>query len=187
MKRKMRRLACWLLLSVLLLCGCAEGGEPKTSAAESDAHKSLKERVFRVAEMEISLDESFAQAPVQGLEACYTSEHVDVFVLREDFSLAEGLRDQSLLQYGAAVVAGNEQAQGAAVTEKNGLTYFEYAGEEGGVRFVLLSYLYKSENAFWVVQFATPEAKRAYLEDSVEAWAKSVRFTESLDGENPEQ
>ena len=186
MKHKMRRLACWLLLSVLLLCGCAEGGEPNTTAAEPHAHGSLKERVFRVGEMEISLDESFAQAPVQGLEACYTSEHVDVFVLREDFSLAEGLGDQTLLQYGADVVAGNEQAQGAAVTEKNGLTYFEYEGEQGGVRFVLLSYLYKSENAFWVVQFATPEVKREHLEGSVEAWAKSVRFTESVSAENPQ-
>ena len=128
MKNKMRRLGCWLLLSVLLLCGCAEGTEPKTGVG-AEAHASLKERVFRVGEMEISLDESFAQAPVQGLEACYTSEHVDVFVLREDFSLAEGLREQPLSEYGADVVAGNEQAKGAAVTEKNGLTYFEYVGE----------------------------------------------------------
>ena len=88
----MKKTLCLLLLPLLFLFSACGGGE-------QGGHSSLKERVFRAGEMEICLDESFAQAAMPGYDACYTSEHVDVFALREAFTLAEGLEDMTLSEF----------------------------------------------------------------------------------------
>lgn len=167
-----RKIGCVVLLFLLLLSACGGQGVEKSEGG----HGSLKPRTFRAGEMEIVLDESFAQAPVQEYEACFTSEHVDVICLREEFTLAEGLESMTLPEYGKTVIDGNLGEEGATLSEKDGLTWFEYSVELGGVRFVYLNYLYKSDTSFWVVQFATPEEKLEPIHPLVEGWAKSVVF-----------
>ena len=165
----MKKTLCLLLLPLLFLfSACGEG--------EQGGHSSLKERVFRAGEMEICLDESFAQAAMPGYDACYTSEHVDVFALREAFTLAEGLEAMTLSEYAKTMIDGNAQAASATVLEEDGLCRFEYTALQGGIRFVYVSYLYKSDTSFWVVQFATPEEKLEPLRSFITDWAKSVSF-----------
>ncbi len=154
------------LLFLLLLSGCAKAEETGSEG-----------RTFRAGGLEIVLDTSFAEAYADGYEGCYTSEHVDVFILKENFSLSEELKSMSLSDYATAMIQGNSLS-GSKLKEDGDLVYFDYQITLATGKFCYVSYLYKTEKAFWTVQFAVPELYREQLKTSLSQWARSVSFYE---------
>lgn len=150
-------------LFLFLLCGCQ-----KTSG------QALDERVFRTSELEITLDTSFAEANIQGYERCYTSKHVDVFLVKEAFDSADELEGMTLSDYAAALIKAN--GLDTQIKQDGSLFYFDYVSTLETGDFHYYSYLYKSDNAFWVVQFAIAEVYREQLSSDLLKWAKSVTF-----------
>ena len=61
------------------------------------------------------------------------------------------------------------------------MTWFEYTFEntDADVTFCYYAYIYKSHDAFWLVQFAVAEDTAAEYEPLINQWAQSVTFPQS--------
>lgn len=132
---------------------------------------------FTVDNMTITLTEAFDEEEYGDFDQCYESRDVAVFVLKEPFSLMDGLKDYTLTQYGNLVVQGNDLDKDALKTE-NGITYFSYTaeGSNSDTTYYYFAAVYKGPDAFWLIQFAVDQNKIADYQDEFFQWAASVTF-----------
>lgn len=135
-------------------------------------------RDFSVDGMTITLTSAFDPYDQEGFAAAYGSDDSLCFVRKEDFSLAEGIEDLSLEEYGQILIQISPQAGDAQLQLDGGIPYFEYnhTSEDTGNDYNYVICLYKSEDAFWSVQFATMLKDAQRLRPDIEKWAASVRF-----------
>ncbi len=156
----------WMLLLALclmasLLCGC---GEPK-------------ETVFSANGINLTLTEDFEQFDVPGYTVAYQSKEMVVIALQEPFSLAPGAENLSLDEYAALIMQSNGLGEDD-LSEKNGIPFFEYDYYDAATDqdFHYFSYLFKTDDAFWVVQYATLVEDAATWAAQADAWAQTVTF-----------
>ncbi len=169
----MKRLLYFVLVAALLLpvclssCGLSSGvlGDPK---------------VFTQNDMQITLTEQFESTTYPNYTVVYDSSEVDVFVLKEGFSLLEGLGDYTLKQYADLIKKNNPQVSSdSALQTDGGVTWFEYtAVDQYGVLFHYYVYVYKTGDAFWMIQFIVKDSLNTVYSDAIGTWAKSVTFTQ---------
>ncbi len=163
--KKRLAFAAMLLAVCLLFSGCLTGfmfipdsgsvGEPKT---------------FEKDGISITLTDRFTeQVSQRGFYAYYVTDFSGVVVLREEFSLQEGLAGQSLEEYVSGVIANNGHTD-IEPQNRDGLWY--YSGEEGAT--TNYSFSYKGSDAFWIVQFMCMTSDAARYEDQIFLWASSV-------------
>lgn len=134
-----------------------------------------EDKVFTNSGMTITLTDEFMKVDQEGFEICYGSPDVAVLISRDKFSDLLGLEEFTLQDYGELVIE-NFEIEGGEVTDVNGLTAFEYEAEtEDGTYYYFVT-IHKSDDSFWLVQFATLSSKiDGYVEDFLK-WADSVRF-----------
>ncbi len=128
--------------------------------------------------MTITLDKSFEEVPDTGFAGCFESPETAVFVLREDFSLMPGLEDFPLEEYASLVLQNNQVGTDTQLQNKDGLYWFEYDFDNlaEGKTYHFYVYTFKSADAFWLVQFATPVELAEAQADDIEKWVGSVSF-----------
>ena len=163
--RKLHIVTALLLACSLLLCGCF----PKIMFVPSN--DSIGEpKTFQKDGIRLTLTDQFTEQESElGFYAYYVSNFSGVVVLKEDFSLEEGLADHSLEQYVRNVIANNGHTD-VEPQNKDGLWF--YVSDSNGVR--RYSYSYKGSNAFWIVQFLCMTSDAPQLEDLFFLWANSV-------------
>ena len=125
--------------------------------------------------MNITLPDEFEEVKVGTYTAAYDSEDVAVFALRESFNLIVGSENYSLRQYAQSVIDVNNLGS-AEITESDGLTHFEYENKTNGGSFKYIAYVYKTDDAFWLIQFAATDKNVEKYADQITEWAKSVTF-----------
>lgn len=137
-----------------------------------------KAKSFSSNGINITLTEDFEKVNVEKFHAAYGSGDVAVFVVKEPFTLMPDLENYTIEQYAELCIANNN-IQGCEASDINGLTFFEYeATNENNVKYNYAAFLYKSNDSFWMVQFATkPDKTEDYAKDIVK-WAGSVTFSE---------
>jgi len=165
----------WLILLAAILIGVAIG--VANAYWTISREESAEPKTFSDKGMTIELTDAFEPASFEGFTLAFDSRHVAVFALKEEFSLAEGLEDYSLEQYAALVIQNNRLDSVTPKTE-GGLTYFQYDGtnSETGQTYRYFSYVYKSGDAFWLVQFAALIEEADSYAPQIQTWAKSIRF-----------
>ena len=133
--------------------------------------------VFSSGGMSIVLTDEFAETPVDKYTATYDSRDVAVIALKEEFSLFEGFENYTLEQYANLVIENNNMSD-TDIKNVNGLMSFEYTyfNPETNKNYIYFSYVYKSGDAFWLVQVATEEDKATEYFDDIVMWANSVEF-----------
>ena len=163
-----------VILVIALIAGVAVG--KFASSALLSGFGASKE-TFSCRDMSITLTEDFKEVNISGYTTAYESKDVAVFVLREGFNLMDGLEDYTLKQYANLVIQSNN-LKSVQVKNQGGLTYFtyEYTNAQTGDTYQYFSYVYKSDNAFWLVQFATLEDNVDNYEKDITKWAKTVTF-----------
>ncbi len=126
--------------------------------------------------MRITLTDEFREAEAGNYTVCYESSRFAVFALKEEFSLLQGSEQYTTAQYADLVLQNN--ALSATTFDRDGLVGFEYdfTNPETKDTFRYFSFVYKTEDAFWLVQFATPAATAETYRTSVTEWAKTVSF-----------
>ncbi len=136
------------------------------------------EKIFSSNGLTISLTNEFKKADVEGYTIAYDSKNVAVFALKEEFTLADGLKDYTPEQYAAVAIQANQLSSAQAKTV-DGLTYFEYdhTNSETNQTYHYFSYVYKSTDAFWLIQFATLDENANEYAPQIAQWAKSVMFS----------
>lgn len=139
---------------------------------------SPSEQRFSAEEMSITLTNEFRETEAANYTAAYDSRNVAVFALKESFSLAEGFEDLTLKEYADLVKQANNLRSAKTQTE-NGLTYFEYdfTNPETKEEYHYFSYVYKADDAFWLIQFTTLTNNRDTYAPKISAWAQSVTFS----------
>lgn len=141
-----------------------ESGEPKTFTSNG---------------MNITLTSDFKETNVEGYTVCYDSEYVGVIALKEEFGLVEGFSDYTIEEYGNLVIENNKFDSSIKLQNKDGLTYFSYEfyNAETKTTYYYFSVLYKSSDAFWMIQFTTPVENIDIYSEAFIEWAKSVNFS----------
>lgn len=127
----------------------------------------------------ITLTEDFERVFVDGFALSCKSHDVAMFVLKEPFTLMEGAENLQVQEYANIVFQYNIQAANAQLLTDGNTTWFEYSYtntmENKDYHFFI--YVFKSDDAFWLVQFATPEALAQEYKPQFLDWAKTVDFS----------
>lgn len=131
-----------------------------------------KEKDFSAQGMTITLTDEFRKFNYDEYTAVYDSENVEVFIFKMDTS-----EEDSLAEYAEsfAVYCGLTSDD---IKTADGLTHFTYTNvnSENNVEYQYAVYLYETDDAFWVIQFATTKKDANDYADEIQEWAKSVSF-----------
>ena len=140
------------------------------------------EKVFSKDGMSITLTENFVENEYYGFTAYYDTEDAQVYVMKESFSLLkENDQPTNISTKAYAEIMLKTQELDAEVFEKDGLTYFYYEKDVLGysdvyVRNSYYAVAYKTDDAFWLFQFACEKSLYDEYEEKFVEWAKSVEF-----------
>ncbi len=164
MKKTTLFLITLLLVGTLVLSSCSFLGEPTA-------------KTFTQNGMTITLTNRFKATTVEGYTVAFDSANIAVFALREAFTLMEGFSDYTLAQYGELVMSAN-QLTDVSLQNGDGLTWFEYEFEntEMNQTYHYYTYLFKTNDAFWMVQLACLVENVDTCAPLIATYAKSVTF-----------
>ena len=104
--------------------------------------------------------------------ACYDSQDVAIFALKEEFTMFENAESISLADYAQAVIDNN--SLDATVCTADERTFFEYQAHTNGKDYSYYSVVFKGTDAFWLIQFACETDAYAKLYSSFTNWAGTV-------------
>lgn len=163
-----------LILIIAAIIG-AVVGYSITSGLFSDKTPDAKD--FSSNGMSISLTDEFIKTDVENYTVAYDSKNVAVFALKEAFALAEGFQNYTLEQYGNLILRNNNLSA-SELQNLDGLTEFEYEFTNPNTKdtYTYFSFVYKADDAFWLVQFATLTENVDEYRAQILEWAKTVSF-----------
>lgn len=170
MKNIVKRIAA-LLISIMLvlsITGCS----------------SNKPKDFTVEEMTITLTNSFIEGENETQTAVYTTQDYVVTVLRQDFMELESVgmpTDMDVGTYAMMVLEKNEIDADIEILESEvedydfvvGFTYEELIEE---VNYTYFATVYRSDSAYWFIQYATETEKFEEAKPQFIDWSKTVTF-----------
>ncbi|MBE5888373.1 MAG: hypothetical protein E7283_05990 [Lachnospiraceae bacterium] len=104
-----------------------------------------------------------------GFDAYYVSNFCGVVVLKEEFTLEEGLAERSLEDYVANLIENNGH-KGIKPQHQDDLWY--YVNDSGDTK--VYSFSYKGSDSFYIVQYICMASDVFALEDLFFLWAGAV-------------
>ena len=163
-----------LILIVAAIVG-AVVGYSITSGLFSDKTPDAKDFSFNG--MSIRLTDEFVKTDIENYTVAYDSKNVAVFALKEAFTLADGFQDYTLEQYGDLILQNNNLSS-SKIEDMEGLIGFEYEFTNPDTKdtYKYFSFVYKSNDAFWLVQFATLTENVDEYSSKIIEWAKTISF-----------
>ena len=125
----------------------------------------------------LTLTDDFSAMDYDPFTATFASREVAVYALKEPFTLAEGMDSMTLDEYADIVIQNNNLSPDCKQTT-NGQIHmtYDFFNEEMNTTYRYRAYVYKSDDAFWLVQFVTKAADAQAYADRVASWAGSVTF-----------
>ena len=137
----------------------------------------VEPKVFLDNGMSITLTDEFEQAEIENYTNSYDSAEVVVFALKEEFALADGFETYTLEQYRDLVLQNNNLSL-SRMKNIDGLTGFEYESTNSDTKdtYKYFAFVYKTNDAFWLVQFATLAENADDYGAQIVEWAKTVSF-----------
>lgn len=133
-------------------------------------------------ELKLSLTEEFKQVVCEGYAACYVSDKVTVYVIREDLTkLTDEQANMSTLEYAEAFRYQNSYSKPSAVSTSSriiSLTGTHTPDGKTDATHKSLYSMYKSSKAFWTIQFSCSVDDYSDLSRDFTKWAQSVSFIE---------
>ena len=164
----------WLILCVALIFGWIIGIVVGRAFGSLWFPKTeVEPKTFTDSGMTITLTNEFEREQSEQFTVCYDSNKVVVFALKEPFSLVDGFKDYTLKEYGELVLRNNGFSSSKLKTVDE-LYMFDYKDAKG--KYTYFSFVYKADDAFWLVQFATSTELADEYEAKMIEWAKTVSF-----------
>ncbi len=168
-----------ILTVVFLLCFCAG----LFSGYLSNQTITPEDGIFRCEEMSISLGQDFWEYEdddyeAYGYDAFFYSENVSVSVIKDDLSLFDDTEIENLEDYANMIIADNRDYKPSKLQYQNGIPYFttEFTNEEYNEVYKYCTFLFQSDNAYWIVEFSTYKDEYANYANQINSWARSVNF-----------
>lgn len=140
--------------------------------------KTGEPKVFSTDGMQITLTNNFSKTSVEGYTVCYDSRDVAVFALEETFASVDGFEDYTIEQYGDLLLESNSLDSSVTLQKNDDLNYFEYqyTNPKTNDTYKYTTFIYKTSDAFWAIQFATLEENADNYRSLFNEWAKKVKF-----------
>lgn len=162
------------VISIALLCAVAFG--LLSCEKEQVGPKSVD---FAYDGMTITLTDDFKQTEEEGFTVCFDSGAVVIFCLKEKFTLKDGLNNMSVEEYTESVREVNSDLDSTDVVSEDGYAYMEYSFNNLilGKTFRYMCTVFKTEDAFWMIQFSCEEFVYEHYKPKFASWAKTVRFS----------
>lgn len=164
-----------IILSIAIIIGIIAGILISSKAFWG---KSGEPKVFSSDGMQITLTNNFSKTSFEGYTVCYVSKDAAVFAIKENFTLTDGVEDYTIEQYSDLVFKNNNVDSSVKLQTNDDLNYFEYErfNPETNNTYNYHAFLYKTSDAFWMIQFATPNEKLESYRPLFLEWAKKVKF-----------
>lgn len=134
-------------------------------------------KTFVKAGITLQLTDKFKEEQSErGFDAYYTSDFCGVVVLKESFTLEEGLADESLEQYIRNVIKNNGHTN---IEPQNRDDLWYYVNYNNSSYRCVYSYVYKGTDAFYIVQYIMNSIDESTLKNTVHNWAKATKVSSS--------
>ena len=121
----------------------------------------------------ITLTDAFEEARADGYFAAYQSDTAIVFANLEE---KEIFGDITLEEYGQLVLEANDRTDLVMNKDKN-MIWFEYTDTPDDQEIYYMVFCMESEEAFCVVNFATPATNREKFKETFTQWAETVELS----------
>ncbi|MBQ9781121.1 MAG: hypothetical protein IJW00_09280 [Clostridia bacterium] len=132
-------------------------------------------KTFEKAGITLKLTDKFTETESEmGFDAYYTSEFCGVVVLKEAFTLEEGLAERPLEQYIKNVIKNNGYTN-IEPQQRDGLWY--YVNYNNSSYRCVYSYVYKGTDAFYIVQYIVNSEDEDTLKETIHDWAKATHVS----------
>ena len=132
-----------------------------------------KEQDFNASYMTITLNRGFEKKSSAGVVAAFISGDVSIFVNR--INPSDTSKTMSETEYAEMLIEHNQFTE-TEVEEDDGLCYFIAKQSDGAAQMLHYTYVYKTEDDFWLVEFAIKEGASSKKIDNISKWAHSVKF-----------
>lgn len=166
-----------IILALAVLIGGAAGFAISTGL-RSAAQK--KPKTFTCETMRITLTNEFRDGGASGnFLTVYESKNVGVFVLKEAFSDFVGLEDVTPEEYADLSIQVNNLTSAEKKTG-DGSVWVEYenVSPQNNEIYRFFAYIYKTDGAFWMIQFAVKKENAEQYAASIAGWAQTVSFSD---------
>lgn len=168
-RKKIRRKSYIIMAILLPICFAIGWGIGYFGISQAE---KIVPQTFSREGMSITLTSDFMYVPQENFTACYGNEDYSVLAIKEEFSLFS--EKITLDEYADLVLAEMPDVE---LTEYEGLQCFEYAAEGGGgVEYCYFATVFETEDAFWLIQFATETEKYEEIFPDFVQWAKTITF-----------
>ena len=168
-----------IVLVVALVVGSIIGTGIGVGAGVINALNKMSEpKDFTVDGMTVTLTKAFQKVDHDGFLAVYGSTDAVLLVEKEAVAANDSLADMTCENY-AELFIQNNSLTGSQIREEEGLLWFSYKGTnpDTNVTYRYSVYIFKTENAFWVLQFAVTDKEGDQYADQIMEWAKTVKFS----------
>ena len=133
-------------------------------------------KTFQKAGASITLTNAFVEKEYVSMTCYYESPEMIVTMLKEEFTMLDGLEDWTLVEYGRATIEANKLTDCDVFRSEDGYVYFCYYKEVSGNNYSYYATCHKSGDAFWLIQFACLSKNFDRLSESMREYAKSITF-----------
>lgn len=135
-------------------------------------------KTFSSGGMTITLTKAFSEQSFDSVTAAFASKNVAVYAIKESFGGVEGFSAYSLPEYGKLLIKANNIDAPDGISEKNGIVYFEYEfyNSENKSTYSYFSVLFKTDDAFWTVQFVCLDEIYEEYSRQFFDWAETIAF-----------
>lgn len=126
----------------------------------------------------ITLPDNFYEKDLASVTTYLESEKVIVTALKEEFSIlgTAGIsEDSSLDDYAEAVAKNNNLTIDLKEINNTDYKYFTYERTNSGKTFYYMGVVLKSNDSFWLVNFACEKKNKDEYHDKFVNWAKTIK------------
>lgn len=130
--------------------------------------------------MTITLTNEFTENEDEEYTAYYSSSRAGIFIQREGFDLVPEFEDITLEEYYELLLMSNPAGSASELQEEDGVVFFEYEqpATETGKQYMDLVAIYRTDDAFWFVDFMAHEKNYDKCRAQFLNWASSVTFAD---------
>ena len=163
MKKVFKLLSLCIIASLIAGCSLPSLGE--------------KTKTYTSHGISVTMNDKFYEKSLLSATVYLESTDSIFTALKEDFNLLSTVgitKDSTLREYAELVVKANQLS--TQIIEEDGLTYFTYEKTVSGKDFYYLATVYKSNDAFWLINFACEKNAQSSFKPKFIKKKKTVTF-----------
>jgi len=143
-------------------------------------NKNPKTKTFTADKLSITMTEDYYESDMkdEAFAGIYENEDSVILIFKEPFEGIEELKDLTAEQYGDLTIKAHQLSDSKLLTTESGQPYFihGYYDQANDARYIYRDYIYKSSDAFWLVQCSCAlESADAYA-PKFDTFASTVTF-----------